>query len=81
MGQAGLLCQSVVGEWVGVGSLPVEFLLGELGVALFLVGFTVVLALLTLPCCRHGGRCWAWSGQEKRAAGCDSDRKPRSMEG
>lgn len=47
-GGGGLLCQFVVGEGVGVGALPVEPLLGELGGALFLVGFAVVLALLAL---------------------------------
>ena len=38
----------MVGEGVGVGALAVESLLGELGGALFLVGFAVVLALLAL---------------------------------
>ena len=51
-GKAGmyLLCQLVVGEGVGVGSLAVEFLLGELHVAALFhhVGFTVVFALLAL---------------------------------
>ena len=32
IGEVGLLCQLVVGEWIGVGSLSVEFLLLELGV-------------------------------------------------
>lgn len=52
-GRAGLLCQLVVGEGVGVGSLPVEFLLGKRGVAFFFVGFAVILALLALACCCH----------------------------
>lgn len=51
-----LLCQLVVGEWIGVGSLPVEFLLGQLGVAFFFVEFAVVFALLALACCCHCGR-------------------------
>ena len=51
MGEGGLLCELVVGERVGVGSLSVEFLLGQLGVALLHVGFAVVFALLTLVCC------------------------------
>ena len=34
-----------------MGSLAVEFLLGQLGVALLHVGFAVVFALLTLVCC------------------------------
>ncbi len=41
-----LLCQLVVGEWVGMRSLSVEFLLGELHDALLLVGSAVLLALL-----------------------------------
>jgi hypothetical protein len=41
-----LLCQLVVGEWVGMRSLSVEFLLRELRAALLLVSFAIFLALL-----------------------------------
>ena len=51
-----LLCQLVVGEGIGVGSLAVEFLLGQLGVALLLVGFAIVFALLALAGCCHCGQ-------------------------
>ena len=62
-GRRSLLCQLVVGERIGVGSLPVESLPGEFGVALFLVGFAVVLALLALACCCHRGSCSSLWGQ------------------
>lgn len=56
----------MVGEWIGVGSLPVESLLGELGIAFFFVGFAVFFALLAFACCCHCyGRCWDardWEG-------------------
>jgi len=32
-GKEGVLCQLVIGEWIGVGALAVEFLLWELGCA------------------------------------------------
>lgn len=38
----------MVGEWVGMGALPVEFLLGEFGGLVVFVGFAVVFALLAL---------------------------------
>ena len=46
----------MVGEGIGVGSLAVEFLLGQLGVALLLVVLTVVFALLALAGCCHCGQ-------------------------
>lgn len=46
----------MVGEGVRVGSLAVESLLGQLGVAGFFVRFAVGFALLALAgCCGH---CW-----------------------
>ena len=55
--QADSLGQMVVGEGIGVGSLPVESLLGKLRVALFFVAFAVFFALLALTCCCHCGNC------------------------
>lgn len=53
----------MIREWVRVGALPVEFLLGQLGGRRFgVLGFAVVFALL--PLCRVVGRvhceriCW-----------------------
>ena len=56
----------MVGEGIGVGSLSVESLLGEVGVAFFFVGFAVFFALLAFACCCHCGGCWNardWEGE------------------
>ncbi len=45
----------MVGEWVGVGALPVEFLLGEFGGLVVFVGFAVVFALLAFMRGELGG--------------------------
>lgn len=61
----------MVGEWVGVSALPVEFLLGEFGGLVVFVCIAVVFALLALVrggLGEHGGvvSCWflrgRWSG-------------------
>ena len=48
-----LLGQLVVGEGIGVCSLAVESLLGQLNVALLLMDFAIVFALLALIGCCH----------------------------
>ena len=37
----------MVGEWIGMRSLPVELLLGQLCQTFILVGLAIILALLT----------------------------------
>ena len=51
-----------------MGSLSVEFLLRELGIALFFVDFAIVFALLALACCCHHGGCWMQLGHSRREA-------------
>ena len=63
-----------------MGSLPVEFLLGELGIAFFFVGFAVVFALLPLARCCHCGRYWIWKECYRRVAKLQSGRIALTLE-
>ena len=46
----------MIGEWVGVGALAVEFFLGGRGAGVGLLGFAVFFTFLALGWGRHCGR-------------------------